>query len=359
MGPHVRLSGSQVSVSDTYGSPALSPVPDSNTAAISLTSDHSNRCPPVETATQDTKADEEIDLLTDPTDGLMLSPDLSDDPDDHAGSVGFLLGSHHDLPDDPLEGLCVPSWQELLDEAVSQFTPQGPLMTHPGDPGVNPLACPVTQGSLEGCSWDFPALSESPAQKRRKPGDCGATQGSTRSLSWDHLQDQECKGVNSTGSQHSAARDMAAFARSDSAMRLEDAQRKAHTSSAEHASQSDKLNQELQQMMMMEISSAVAQQAQQAQQAQIQPKPAAVQKRRSGPAKHAKRAGGSSKAKGKRSQQQGRGNAPEQGQREGQGHGQKPQGPSLGKLLPFETLKVGLCSFKLTNEGLQRSACRT
>lgn len=346
--PTFAPSGSQVSVPDTVGSPALSPIPDSNTAAISLTSDHSDRCLPVETATVDAAAAEEIDLLADPADELMLSPDLSDDPDDHAGSVGFLLGSHHDLPDDPLEGLCVPSWQELLNEAVSQFTPQGPLKTQADNPGVPPHACPVTQGSLEGCSWDCLALSESPAQKRRKPGDCGATQASTRSLSWDHLQDQNK--ANSIGSQRSAACDMAAFAKSDSAMRLEDAQSKAHTSSAEHATQSDKLSHDLQQMMMMEISSAV--EAQQAQQASVQKqKPAAVQKRRGGPAKHAKRAGGGSKAKGKRSQQQGRGHAPEQAQREGQGHEQRAQVPSLGKLLPFDSLKVSLCCFKLTTEG--------
>lgn len=356
VGSHVRPSGSQVSVPGIVSSPGLSPVPASNTAAISLTSDHSNRCLPVETATVDSKAVEEIGLLADPADGLMLGPDLSDDPDDPAESVGFLLGSHHDLPDDPLEGLCVPSWQELLDEAVSQFTPQGPLKTHPDDPGVHPHACQVTQGSLEGCSWDCPALSESPAQKRRKPGDCGATQGSTRSLSWDHLQDQEQ--ANSVGSQRSAACDMAAVAKSDSAMRLEDAQSKVHTSSAEHATQSDKLNQDLQQMMMMEISSAV--EAQQAQQAQIQPKPAAVQKRRGGPAKHAKRAV-ASKAKGKRSQLQGRGNAPEQGQREGHGDGQRPQGPSLGKLLPFDSLKVSFCSFNslMKERELQRSTCKS
>ena len=201
------------------------------------------------------------------------------------------------------------------------------------------------QSHLEGCSWDCPALSESPAQKRRKPGDCGATQGLTRSLSWDHLQDQEQ--ANSIGSQRSAACGMAAVAKSDSAMRLEDAQSKAHASSAEHATQSDKLSQDLQQMMMMEISSAV-----EAQQASVhKQKPAAVQKRRGGAAKHAKRAGGSSKAKGKRSQQQGRGHAPEQPQGEGQGRQQRPQGPSLGKLLPFDSLKVSLCSFQHINEG--------
>ena len=335
---------------DAIGSPVLSSAPNSASSNVAIGPDsaQSNQRLSAESEAVDTEAGREVDLLADPTDGLMLSPDLGGDQDDQTGPGGFLLGSHHELPEDPLEGLCVPSWQELLDEAVSHFTPEGPLITHPGDPGVIPDACQVTPGSLEGCSWDFPDLSESPAQKRRKPGDCGATQGSTRSLSWDHLQDQ--RQISSAGSQCSTASDMAVactFEKSTSAVHLADAQTKVQTPSAEHGTHSDTLSQELQQMMMMEISSAV--EAQQANQAQLQPTIAAVQKKGGGSAKHAKRAVAGCKGQGKRtaaSQLKGKGKAPAPGQGQGhhvgQGQGQRSQGASLGKLLPFDSLKVSL-----------------
>ena len=348
LGPHVGTSGSPALVPmfipDATASPVLSSAPNStsSTLAISHDSARSNHRLPAESAAVNTEAGSDIDLLADPTDGLMLSPDLGDDQDDQTGPVGFFLGSHLELPEDPLEGLCIPSWQELLDEAVSHFTPEGPLGTHPANPGVIPDQCQVTQGSLEGCSWDFSALSESPAKKRRKPGDSGATQGATRSLSWDHLQDQ--RQISSTGSQRSTACDMAAsyiLEKSESAVQLADGQTKAHTPSGEHGTRSDTLNQELQQKMMEEISSAV--EAQQAKQVQLQPQAAVVQKRRGAPAK---RAGASCRAQGKRtaaSQLQGK-PAPGQGQGRpaGQGQGQRPQGASLGKLLPFDSLQVSL-----------------
>lgn len=363
LGPHVGTSGSPPLVAmpffEATGSPVLSSAPNraSSTVAISHDSACSNHRLPAESVAVDTEAGEDIDLLADPTDGLVLSPDLRDNQDDQTGPVGFLLGSHHELPEDPLEGLCVPSWQELLDEAVSHFTPEGPLGTQPANPGVIPNACQVPQGSLEGCSWDFPALSESPAKKRRKPGDSRATQGATRSLSWDHLQDQ--RQISSTGSQRSTAGDMAASCTLEkSEVQLADGQTKAYTASAEHGTRSDTLNQELQQMMMMEEMNSAGE-AQQAKQVQLQPQAPVVQKRRGGPAKHAKRAVASCKGQGKRtaaSQPQVRGKAPAQGQGQlhhlGQGEGQRPQGASLGKLLPFDSLQVSL--WQLADEELAR-----
>ena len=365
-GPHVGTSGSPALVPVTFpdapGSPVVSLTPNSTSSSVAISHDSagSSHRLSAESGIVNTEIGKDIDLLADPTDGLMLSPDLGDNEDNQTGPMNFLVGSHHELPEDPLEGLCIPSWQELLDEAVSQFPPEEPIRNHPSNSEVVPNACQFPQGSLKGCSWHFPALSESPAQKRRKPGDCGATQGSTRPLSWDHLQDQ--RQISSIGSQRSTACDMAAsytFEKPGSAVQSADVQSNAPTPSAEHGSCSDTLNQDLQKMMMMEISSAVeSQQAKQAQlqpkmaqlqpkTAQLQPKTAAVQKRRGGPAKHAKRAGASCKGQGKRtaaSQLQGKRNAPALGQSQGhhvgQDQGQRPQGASLGRLLPFDSVQV-------------------
>ena len=353
--PHVGISGFPTLDPTTFpeaaGSPVLSSAPNttSSTVVISHDSAHSNHRLSAQSAAVNSEVVTDIDLLADPTDGLMLSPDLGDDQDDQTGSVGFFLGSHHEMPEDPSKGLCVPSWQELLNEAVSHFNPEEPLGIDPAYPGFVPNACQVSQGSLEGCSWDFPALAESPALKRHKTGDGGTTLGSARSLSWDHLQDQ--RQISSTSSQRSTACDMAAFhtfARSESPVQSADVPTQVHTSSAEFGARSDTLNQELQQIMMMEIGSAV--EAQQAKPAQLQPKTAAVQKQRG--AKHAKRVGASCKERGRRSaanQVQSKDNAAASGQGQGhplgQGQGQRPQGVSLGKLLPFDSLQVSSLAF--------------
>ena len=145
------------------------------------------------------------------------------------------------------------------------------------------------------------------------------------------------------------------FARSESPVQSADVLTQVHTSSAEFGARSDTLNQELQQIMMMEIGSAV--EAQQAKPAQLQPKTAAVQKQRG--AKHAKHVGASCKERGRRSaanQVQSKDNAAASGQGQGhplgQGQGQRPQGASLGKLLPFDSLQVSSLAFSaaLVNE---------
>ena len=309
-----------------------------NSLAISHDSAHSKQLSPVDAAADSIGPAKELDLLTDTPDGFMPSDDGVQD--NYAMCEDLFLGSHHDLPDDPLEGLCIPSWQDLLNEAVSEFNPQEtPRGDPPGNASGMPNAYQAAQESPEGCSWGFPALSEEgPAQKRLKTGDSGRAQGSTTSLSWDHLQDhpqEQCQLL--TAPERSAARNMAESRRvvkSDFAMQPADDQARSHTSSGKHGTQSDKLNQEAQQTMI-ETSSA----GDGAQHAQHQPKPAAVQKRRVGAAKRAKRGLAGGKGQGKRAaarQGQGKGNTLVSGQ----GEGQRPQGASLGKVLPFDSLKV-------------------
>lgn len=321
--------------SESFSSPVVSlPGSVTDTVAISQDSAHSKQLSSV--ATDLRAAANEINLLTDPSDGLLLGSDGVEN--DHAMCDDLFLGSHHDLPDDPLEGLCIPSWQDLLNEAVSEFNPQETLRPGPpGDAGGIPHAYRAAHESSQGCSWDFPALSEEgPVQKRVKTGDSGTTQGSSTLLSWDHPQDQ-CQTL-SIEPKRSSAREISGsctVGKSDFDVQPADVQARMHTSSGKRETRSDKLDQEAQQMMMMEISSVVNG----AQHAQHQPKPAADQKRRVGSAKRAKRAMVGCKGQGKRavaSQAQGKVDV----SMSGQGQGQRPQGASLGKLLPFDSLKV-------------------
>lgn len=342
LNPNLRSCGSPTpgtpnTPAESFSSPVVS-LPGSLANPLSSSHDSalSKQFPPVEAVADPKAAGKEVDLLTDPSDVLMLSSD--DGQDNHAGCDDLFLGTRHDLPDDPLEGLCIPSWQDLLDEAVSEFNPRaGP----PGDAGVMPHAYQgAAEESSQGCSWDFSALSEGPVPKRHKPESAGTTQGSSTLLSWE-LQDQF--EIFSTDPESSPAWNMGGPCSLGKSEFATHDQAGTHTSSCKRGTRSDKLNQEAQQMMMMEISSAVNG----AQQAQQQPKPAAVQKRRLGSAKRAKRAVVSCKGQGKRtaaSQLQGK-DSTSTGQGRGQGQGQRLQGASLGKLLPFDSLKVSVSAF--------------
>lgn len=338
--PHMKSCGAPtpgdpMACSESISSPVVS-VPGSITDTVGIAQDsaHSKQLSPVKAATESAAAAKDINLLTDPSDCLLLAS--AGVQDDHAMCDDLFLGSHHDLPDDPLEGLCIPSWQDLLNEAVSEFNPQeSPRAGTPNDAGGMPHAYRAAHESPQG--WDFPALpEEGPVQKRVKTGISSATQGSSTLLSWDHPQDQ-CQTLP-TEPERNPAYNMAGsctVGKSDFDMQPADAQARMHTSSGQHEARSDKLDQEAQQMMMMEISSAVNG----AQHAQHQPRPAAVQKRRVGCAKRAKRAMAGCKGQGKRAaanQAQGKVNV----SMSGQGQGQRPHGASLGKLLPFDSLKV-------------------
>ena len=302
----------------------------------------------------------EIDLLADPSDVLTFGPDWDQDQDedDHMGLHHVSsLGLHNDLPDDPLEGLCIPSWHDLLDEAASHLTPEGFPRTRPaltGSPAPDDSmfsAYQAAQGSHQAASWYGPALSESPAQKKPRQGGSVVTWESSRSLSWDHLQDQNW--ADATANQPSPTCKYAVCFPEESkfARQRTIAQTKAHSPSAEPETVSERLNSEVLQMTMMEIDSAVAgaQQAQHAQQVKRVPKAAAVQKARGGNAKRAKRVPAGRKGQGKQGGANATGHDPASGlgqaQPQGQGKEEKYQGSSLGKLLPFDSLKVSLTSY--------------
>lgn len=71
------------------------------------------------------RAFQEVDLLTDPSDALGFSPERIQIQDDLPGLQDYLGWMQDDLPADPVQGLAVPSWSELLTEAAGQLTPQG------------------------------------------------------------------------------------------------------------------------------------------------------------------------------------------------------------------------------------------
>ncbi|KAL0043561.1 hypothetical protein WJX79_008490 [Trebouxia sp. C0005] len=73
----------------------------------------------------------EVDLLADPSDMLGLSPDRPEVLDDFDDAQHYVARFQEDLPADPMEGLAIPSWHELLDEAATQLTPQGFPRTGP------------------------------------------------------------------------------------------------------------------------------------------------------------------------------------------------------------------------------------
>ena len=303
----------------------------------------------------------EVDLLADPADGLTFSPDWDhdhdQDQDDHTALHMSSLGLHHDLPEDPLEGLCVPSWHDLLDEAASHLTPKGfprtrPALTSSPAPDEGMLRpWQAAQGSHQAVAWCGTALSESPAQKKRKHGGSGVAWEASRSLSWDHVQDQDH--ANATAKQPSPVckTTVCPGEESDIVRERTDAQTKLHPSSAEPETVSEMLDRDMLQMTMMEIDSAVAgaQQAQHAQQAKPVPRAAVAQK---GRGRHAKRAPARRKAQGKHAGASAAGHDPAlgqgQAQRRGQGKEERHQGSSLGKLLPFDSLKVSLTSYDHT-----------
>ena len=78
------------------------------------------------------RALQEVDLLTDPSDALGFSPERLQIQDDLPGLQDYLGCLQDDLPADPVQGLAVPSWSELLTEAAGQLTPQGFPRSAPG-----------------------------------------------------------------------------------------------------------------------------------------------------------------------------------------------------------------------------------
>lgn len=363
------------------------------------------------------EADKDVVLTADASDMLAMTTD--DDQDLLAVCQAYALGCSHDLPDDPSEGLCIPSWHDLLDEAASQLSPEGPSMQRPafhvgnspagstlspgpqGMPklcpaldldsspvGAMPSTCPAASAGPQGFPWNSPAASEHPAEKRSRHGDhMDITWDADKLLKWDRLQEQYQIGKASTQSRpaHGTIPSTLSDEMHTSSERHTEAMHPPlHAStSAEHATVSDRVTDEAQQVLSMEIDSAVSD-AQHASRAVPAPKhvqhasravtdaqpgqyasqAAAVQLKSNGPAKRAKRAPPGHKRQGKKTvsgEGQGRGQfqKPAQGQTlaagqsQGKGHVQKqpqgpngepkPQGGSLGKLLPFDSVKVRTC----------------
>ena len=327
------------------------------------------------------EASTETDLLAEPSDDLALSPD------DLPGSHMFPLAFHHALPDDPYEGLCIPSWHDLLDEAAAHLTPQGfprtaltdcpphqavpsnspapdqgtfpnrtvllPLMSTlgPALPGSLPSACQATQGGFQG-STDFcfsPALSEGPAQKRRRPGDSSMAAPSSMSLSWyqDQLSESD---LLSSPTQDDVAYDPEQV---DHMPHVTAAQTSTHNGSDKGETTSETLRKKVLQLTTMEIDSAVLA----AQQPKRAPAPPAAQKGRTGAAKCTKRARASRSGQIKHDGSghglaSGQGSVQHDGKgsgQQGQGKGAKPQGTALGKLLPFDSLKASTASSPLSD----------
>ncbi len=271
-------------------------------------------------------ANVEVDLLADPSDMLGLSPDRPDILDDLDDTQHYVTRFQDDLPADPMEGLAIPSWHELLDEAATQLTPQGFPWTGPAltperfdrnspDPGTSP-----GQG-FPGLS---PALTDSPALKRQKQS---MMQESGRQPSW--ILDLDTKPISSGVDLDSTLPCVGKAFKLPERMAIPSSQRSMPRSEAQG---SDPQTQD------RRSPSHSAEAITEGQVAQQETKPAAFQAGKGGKAKRGKHA-----ATGRK------GHTAAAGQGRGQGQGQtvgangKACAVSLGTVLPFNTLKVRLC----------------
>ncbi len=244
----------------------------------------------------------EVDLRADPSDKLGLSPDRPEILDDFDDAQHYVTRFQDDLPADPMEGLAIPSWHELLDEAATQLTPQGFPRTGP-------------------------ALTDSPALKRQKQS---MMQESGRQPSW--ILDLDTKPISSGVDLDSTLPCVGKAFKLPERMAIPSSQRSVPRSET-HGS-----DLQTQDRRSPSHSVEAITEGQAPQQAQHEGRPVAVQAGKGGKAKRAKRA-----APGRK------GHSAAAGQGRGQGQGQtvgangKACTVSLGTVLPFNTLKVRLC----------------
>lgn len=243
----------------------------------------------------------EVDLLADASDVLDLSPTRQG-----AADGDYFAAFQDDLPADPMEGLAIPSWYELLDEATCQLTPQG-------------------------FPWTAPALTESPASKRQKSEGVDMMLESGRQPDW--TLNQELAQISPDRAQHGMPPYGGEAFKMPERMSVQ-ASQSSKLVPAAHGS--DTLTQDRNRSHSVETSSA----GEAGQQGQREGYPAAVQTAQGGKAKRAKRGAAGRKAPGSKHTM-----AASQGKEAGQGQTEPGQlgkqcTASLGKVLPFDTLKV-------------------
>ncbi|KAL0041187.1 hypothetical protein WJX77_007982 [Trebouxia sp. C0004] len=238
----------------------------------------------------------EIDLLADPSDTLGLSPGRQEILDDFDDAQHYVARFQDDLPADPMEGLAVPSWHELLDEAASF-------------PGPSP------------------ALTDSPAGKRQKQS---KMQESGRQPSW--ILDLDTKQLSSGVDPDSMLPCVSKAFKLPERIAIPSSQRSMPRTEAQG---SDPQTQD-RRSPSHSVEAITGGQA--AQQAQHETKPAAVQAGKGGRAKRAKRGATGRKAQCKS-------HTAAAGQRRGQGAGLtiRANGKAMHAqwriVLPFNTLK--------------------
>ena len=269
----------------------------------------------------------EVDLLADPSDMLGLSPDRPEALDDFDDAQNYVTRFQDDLPADPMEGLAIPSWHELLDEAATQLTPQGfprtgPALTPEGFDRNSPTPGTSPGQGFPGLS---PALTDSPALKRQKHS---MMQESGRQPSW--ILDLGTKHISSGVDPDSMLPCVGKAFKLPERMAIPSSQRSMPRSEVQG---SDPQTQD-----RRSPSHSVEAITEASQQAQHETKPAAFQAGKGGKAKRAKRAATGCK-----------GHTAAAGPGRGQGQGQtvgangKACTAPLGTVLPFNTLKVRLC----------------
>lgn len=273
---------------------------------------------------------EDVDLLADASEVLGLSPGRPEMQDDPLRSQDYDIGFQDDLvPADPSEGLAIPSWYELLDEAASQLTPQGFPRT---GPALTDSPAPPRRQSL-----DAVMIWESSRQPSWVPNQCPAVTSSEQldlSTAFDADVPMQHLGCE-LGFRQQLRQDEPSSQRMPVAGTM---CTDGHTQDRDHSRSFEN-----------ESLGKAAQQTAHVAAAVVVPKP------KRGQAKHAKR--GATTGKNQR-QTQGRGHsagqdmeqplAAGQGQTAGQGRVQgQPEGlhqkqhaASLGKLLPFDMLQV-------------------
>ena len=267
----------------------------------------------------------EVDLLADPSDMLGLSPDRPEILDDLDDAQNYVTRFQDDLPADPMEGLAIPSWHELLDEAATQLTPQGFPRTGPAlTPERFDRNSPAPGTSLgQGFPGLSPALTDSPASKQQKQS---MMQESGRQPSW--ILELDTKAISSGADLDSTLPCVGKAFKLPERMAIPSSQRSVPRSEAQGS------DPQTQDRRSPSHSVEAITEGQVAQQAQHETKPAAFQAGKGGKAKRGKRV-----ATGRKGHTAAA----------GLGRGQtaaangKACTVSLGTVLPFNTLKVRLC----------------
>ncbi|DBA88367.1 TPA: hypothetical protein ACH3X2_004868 [Trebouxia sp. C0005] len=264
----------------------------------------------------------EVDLLADPSDMLGLSPDRPEVLDDFDDAQHYVARFQEDLPADPMEGLAIPSWHELLDEAATQLTPQGFPRTGPAlaserfDP--NSPASGTSPG--QGFSGPISALTDTPALKRQKQS---IMQETCRQPSW--ILDLDTKPTSSGVDLNSTLPCVSKAFKLPERMAIPSSQRSMPRSEAQGS------DPQTQDRRSPSRSVEAITEGQASQQAQHKTKPAASQAGKGGKAKRA--------ATGRKGYTAAAGPGRVQGQGQTVGANGKACTASLGTVLPFNTLK--------------------